>query len=612
MWFRPLALFTLVAGCAVLVGDIKTADAQTAQQKKAQKKALKKGMTPATPGADTTPGAPGTGTNPAGTTTPVAPPPVLGLFDAEVARYLKQIQDEKAATKTTPATPTKTTPSVKGSTKDAAELAKLIDAEIVRELAAEKLSASSRCSDDEFLRRTYLDITGTIPTADKAREFLDSKDSDKRAKLLDELLADPHYGRRMADIWTAKLFPIDSANRFVLKEPLHKWFEEEFNKNVPWNKLVTALVTAEGTVENNPATTYFLANRSVDKLTDTTAQHFMGIQLQCAQCHNHPFTTWKQTEYWGMATFYSKISVDRPKNANKGGDNTQIGVTEGNGRNKVKDFFPESTKTVPAKFLGGESPKVSEGTPYRPLLAKWLTSAENPYFSKAIVNRTWAHLFGRGFVNPIDDMLDENEASHPELLAALAQHLGTTGEFDLKYLIKAICLSETYQRTSRPTADNKDDKYKFSHMAMKAMSPEQLFDSLGQVTGFGKGGAERPGKAGVPKGTPNGPRAQFVNFFLAGAESASPVDYEAGIPQALRLMNSAIANNPAAVRTVIGSATKPEDAIERIYLATLSRRPTADEMKMLTDYVAKAGTPMTAYGDILWATLNSSEFTLVR
>jgi len=581
MLYRPLALFLLTTGLAVLLGDVNPAEAQTAKEKKLKRleKFLKK--------------------------TPDAAPNAFNLFDGEVAKYLKQLQDNAAADQAKakvagyPAIP-----------KNPAALAKLIDAEISRELVEEKIAPSPRCTDDEFLRRAYLDIAGTIPSADKTREFLDSKDSDKRTKLLDELLADPRYGRRMADIWTAKLFPVDSANRFVLKEPMHKWFEEQFNKNMPWDDLVTALVTAEGSVEANPATTYFLANRSVDKLTDTTAQHFMGIQLQCAQCHNHPFTSWKQTEYWGMATFYSKVKIDNPKNANKGGDNTKIGVNEGNTKARGKDFFPESAKTVAAKFLGGPEPKVSEKDPYRPVLAKWLTSAENPYFSKAIVNRTWAHLFGRGFVNPIDDMLEENPASHPELLAMLAHHLGTAGDFDLKYLIKAICMSEAYQRTSRPFSDNKNDKYRFSHMTMKAMSPEQLFDSLTQVTGLGKAGTERPAKAG--KGAPAGARAQFVTFFLAGADSANPVDYEAGIPQALRLMNSQIANNPNAVRAVVGSSTKPEEAIERIYLTTLSRRPTADEMKMLTEYVSKTGTAMTAYGDILWATLNSSEFTLVR
>jgi hypothetical protein len=569
MRLRSLALFALTAGLVALVGDINFADAQIAKDKKGKKgKKFDPPAGPATPG----------------------PLPEIKFAPA------------KALPTAVPA------PKV----KDAAALAKLIDAEINRKLAEAKITPSPICSDDEFLRRAYLDITGVIPSADKTREFLDSKDPAKRAELIDDLLADPHYGRRMADIWTAKLFPVDSANRFVLKEPFYKWFEEEFNKNVHWDKLVASLVTATGSVGENPAVTYFLANRAVDKLTDTTAQHFLGIQLQCAQCHNHPFTDWKQTEYWGMAAFYSKVRADNPKNANKGGDNTQIGVIETNGRARGKDFFPESTKTVPAKFLGGAEPKLGPTEAYRPVLAAWMTSPQNPFFAKAIVNRTWAHLFGRGFVNPVDNILDENPASHPELLDALARHLGTAGEFDLKYLIKAVCLSDTYQRTSKPTAANKADTKLFSHMQVKVLAPEQLFDSLAEVTGLGRGAAVPAKKAKGPRGGPQGARAQFVNFFLAGADSASPVDYEAGIPQALRLMNSPIANNPGAVRTVVGSAGSPQEAIERIYLTTLSRRPTADEMAMLTDYVAKAGNRMTGYGDILWAALNSSEFTLVR
>ncbi|MFM8270732.1 MAG: DUF1553 domain-containing protein, partial [Gemmata sp.] len=330
------------------------------------------------------------------------------------------------------------------------------------------------------------------------------------------------------------------------------------------------------------------------------------------QCHNHPFTSWKQTEYWGMAAFYSKVKADNPKNANKGGDNTTIGVTEGAKQTKQKDFFPESAKQVPAKYLGGESPTLGN-EPYRPALAKWMTSTTNPFFAKSLVNRTWAHLFGRGFVNPVDDMLPENAPTHPDLMNALAHHIGTAGEFDLKYLLKAICLSETYQRTSRPTADNKNDKALYSHMAVKVFSPEQLYDSLAAVTGSqsAPGGRPAKGQAVATKGPRLGARDQFVNFFLAGAETTSALDYETGIPQALRLMNSPIANNPAAVNAVTGSATRPEDAIERIYLAALSRRPTADELKNLTDYVAKNGN-RPGYSDILWAVLNSSEFTLIR
>jgi hypothetical protein len=570
MRFRCLALFALVAGLAATVGDFAPIDAQEKVGKKNKKKLVQ----------------------------PVDP---AKTADPRDKTAVKPVPKPVVPLASLPATPT---------TKDAAALAKVIDAEVNRKLTEAKLPVSGRATDEEFLRRVYLDITGVIPPADKAKAFLDDPGADKRAKLIDELLADPHFGRRMADIWTAKLFPKESNNRFVLKEPLYKWLEEEFNKNPGWDKFITSLVTATGTVAENPAVTYFLANRSVDKLTDTTAQHFLGIQLQCAQCHNHPFTTWKQTEYWGMAAFYSKVKADNPKNAKKGGDNTAIGVTEGNGRTRLKDFFPESAKNVSAKFLGGDEPPLGAKDAYRPALARWMVSADNPFFAKAMVNRTWAHLFGRGFINPVDDMLPEHVASHPELMEALARHVATTGGFDLKYLIKAICLSDAYQRTSKPLPGNKEDKALFSHTTVKVLSPEQLYDSLAQVTGNLRNVKAPKGGVGA-KGPRQGARDQFVNFFLAGAETTSALDYEAGIPQALRLMNSPIANNAASVRALVGRDVRPEEAIEKLYLATLSRRPTAEEKKDLTVYVERVGAN-TAYGDILWAVLNSSEFTLVR
>lgn len=563
MRFRPLALFALTLGLVVLAGNDPAVDAQVPKQGKKKK------------GADDG-------------------PPTVVVKDPTTVKPLTRPD----------------LPLPEG--KDSTALARLIDEQVARKLQDAKLTPSPVCSDEEFLRRTYLDITGTIPTADKAKAFIDSTDADKRSKLLDELLADSNYGRRMADIWTAKLFPRDSANRFVLREPFYKWLEDEFNKNVPWDQFVTALVTATGEVDTNPAVTYFLANRSIDKLTDTCGQHFLGLQVQCAQCHNHPFTSWKQSEYWAMAAFFSKVKADVPRNANKGGDNTKIGVTEGSGATRQKDFLPESAKTVQARFLGGPAPTLHTGEPYRPVLARWMTSADNPFFSRSLVNRTWAHLMGRGFVNPVDDMIAENEPSHPELLDALAYHVGHSG-FDVKYLMKAICLSQTYQRTAKATADNKGDTRLFSHMTVKVMSPEQLFDSLSKVAGGVREDGPRPkGPNAGAKGPLTSPRAAFVNFFLAGADSASATDYEVGIPQALRLMNSPITNRPAVARALMGSATEPEQAVERIYLATLSRRPTTDEKKTLAEFVAKSSTRATAYGDILWAVLNSSEFTLVR
>jgi hypothetical protein len=314
-----------------------------------------------------------------------------------------------------------------------------------------------------------------------------------------------------------------------------------------------------------------------------------------------------------MAEFFARVRPENPKNANKGGDNTKIGVTEGQNRNNKKDFFPESAKTVPAKFLGGPEPKLDPSQPARPILARWMTSPENPFFAKAMVNRTWAMLFGTGFVNPIDDMHEKNDPSHPALLDAMARDFARNG-FDLKFLYKSILLSHAYQRTSKPAGGNEKDDDLFSHMAVKVLSPEQLFDSLTQATGVAQQIAERRAKNPMMKGQPNGPRDQFVNFFLAGADALHATEYDAGIPQALRLMNSRqYSGNPASVRLYFtGPRDEPKAVLERMYLATLARRPTAAEVSRLTAHVQSAGTPADGYGDVLWAILNSSEFTMVR
>jgi hypothetical protein len=524
----------------------------------------------------------------------------LKLLEAKKAEEAK-----KAAEAPKPVASVK--PAAPAKPLDPAALARLIDEQIDRRLAEAKVNPAPLASDAEFLRRVYLDLTGVIPTPEKARAFLDSTDPDKRARLIDELLASPNYGRRQADLWVPKLFPKDSANRFVLKEPFVRWLEAEFNANTPWNEFVTKLVTATGTVEQNPAVTYFLANRSVDKLTDTCTQHFLGIQLQCAQCHNHPFTGWKQTEYWGMAAFFSKVNPQNPKNANKGGDNTQIGVRETAAKTKLKDFFPEATKVVPPKVLGGDEVKASAADPLRPVLAAWMTAPDNPYFARAMVNRTWAMLFGRGFVNPIDDMHEDNQPSHPELLTELSAAFARG--HDVKALVRGICLSRAYQRTSKPTAG---DDALFARMTMKVMTPEQLYDSLTQVAGATQMAQAREKAAAQNKQGGNGPRDQFVQFFLAGAEEPSLTDYEAGIPQALRMMNGRLSANPAVVRAFVKPGAKPAEVIESIYLAALSRRPTDGEVAKLTAYVSKAATPAEGYGDVLWAVLNSSEFAMVR
>src|SRR5262249_11753403 len=269
--------------------------------------------------------------------------------------------------------------------------------------------------------------------------------------------------------------------------------------------------------------------------------------------------------------------------------------------------LPESAKFVPAKFFQAEEPKMKASEPYRPVFAAWLTGADNPFFARAMVNRIWGQFFAHGIVNPVDDIQEANPASHPELLKELSARFAADG-FDVKDLIRAVCNSQAYQRTSRPPDDGAEvDPRLFARMAIKMMTPEQMFDSLEQVLGRQKRDVADRGKA-LQRFGPQGARGQFVAFFQVD-ENADPTEYQAGIPQALRLMNSAMMNNDNVVRQLLKAGETPAQVVERLYLTTLSRRPTAEEGQKLVDYVAKHDATK-AYGDIFWALLNSSEFTL--
>ncbi len=487
------------------------------------------------------------------------------------------------------------------------DLSSIIDHYINERLRTEKVDVSPRADDATFLRRAYLDITGRIPTAEKAAAFLENHDPAKRARLIDELLASKEFGTHQADIWQALLLPRNSDNRRLQFAPMIKWLEENFNANKPWDQMVQEILTATGDQEKNPAVTYYLANATVDKMTDSVTKLFLGVQLQCAQCHNHPFTEWKQAEYWGMAAFFMKTQISPPrpnaKNANP------PGVAEVPAPRRGKNALPESARILPAKFLSGEEPKIESRAPLRPVLADWVTKADNPYFSKAMVNRVWAQFFGRGLVNPVDDMHEGNPASHPELLDEMARQFAANG-FEVKALIRAICNSQAYQRSSKPFGNNADASPALvSHMSIKVLSPEQLYDSL--VQALGAPGQPNGGRRGnpMPRAPAGNQRAAFVAFF--GIEDgADPTEYQAGIPQALRLMNSPQLNNSAKFNQFLKGDRKPREVIEHLYLMTLSRRPTPAEFERLTTFVHKHKEPRPAYNDILWALLNSSEFTM--
>lgn len=473
-------------------------------------------------------------------------------------------------------------------------LARLIDREIQAKLATQKLQAEGPTDDAAFLRRLYLDLHGTLPPADKAVAFLDSKDPSKRSRLIEELLAGEPYGQHLADVWYGLLVPLFPTNKNkVDTERLTPWLAKQFNDNLPWDKLVYQMLTAEGaTIIENPAMIPFLNGNTVlkqEEITDLVSTVFLGANLKCAQCHRHPFADWTQKDYWGTAAFFSRL-------VRAGTGNSEIrGMTEGKPR---KTVLPERALTVPPKFLGGAEPARGPNEPYRPAFAAWATSPRNLFFARAMVNRTWAQFFGRGLVNPLDDVRSENTATHPELLQQLTDHFIASG-FDLKYLARAICESQTYQRTSQPPPGREDAEQLYGRMAVRVLTPLQLANSLTALSVL-KIPNRRVGR-------------DFLQAFSVAGEEFDPLHYERGIPPQLRL-----ANAPALERgrqdlaqTLAASAQTPAQFVEQAYLRILARRPSVQETEQMTAHIKQTGAPR-AHADIVWVLLNSSEFTLIR
>jgi hypothetical protein len=526
--------------------------------------------------------------------------------------------------------------------RDPIPVSTAIDRELNTRLTQEKIPASPLASDAEFLRRVSLDITGRIPTAEQAATFLDSKDSQKRRKLIDELLASPNYGQHFGTIWNDLIVKRDANNRAMNTSPFKKWLADSFNENRGWDKVVRDMLVSEGTVEQSAPTTFYVAHRDMNnlaqsKVVGTTANLFMGLQLQCAECHNHAFIReWKQTDFWGVAAFFSQT---RSSGGQMGGQNSAVAISEGaaasaggrpgfGGRGRptlagAQIEIPDATdprrrtgKIVKAKFFLADEPTLGEKGPYRPVFADWLVSAQNKYFAPAAMNRLWAHFFARGFVNPLDDMHDDNPASHPELLKVLADEFRASG-FDQKHLIRVICNSQAYQRTSKTVKENEQDTQLFSHQAIKIMHPEVLYDSLCTALGTSElrttSGGGPVGFGGAGRGTVATPRTSFVNFFSTKEDGDDPTEMSFGVPQYLRLMNSKPFNEGGAViEKLLKEEASTDKVIETLFLATLSRRPTETEAKKFAAYVARKEEPKDGYIGALWVLVNSAEFVCVR
>jgi hypothetical protein len=487
---------------------------------------------------------------------------------------------------------------------DAAELAGLIDQHIESRLKSEGLEPAEPADDAEFLRRVYLDLHGVVPTRDQAGRFLADSHPSKRVRLIDQLLASPRYGQYMADLWQGYLVSPLADDRRARADRFRQWLAAQFNTRT-WDRIATELLTAAGKMEENPAVTYLIEGRlprSVPDLTDLTSRYFLGVRLNCAQCHDHPFVDWKQQDFWGMAAFFAPIQTPkRAKQVYERGvvDDPRLTLSALADAGMIDGF-----RDRPPTFLGGAESPAGKGTS-RAALAGWMRSPGNPYFAKAMVNRTWWRLLGRGIVQPVDDMHEGNTPSHPQLLDLLARRFVESG-FDLKFLTRAIVSSRAYQRTSRPGDAPEKQAALFGRMSIKVLSAGQLYDSLETIFG--------PAAKVAGVDAREGARAEFTQFFDGDTEP-DPITYHRGIQHLLRQMNSgqfAGRNLDALVGRLATPDRPPEDVAYELFLTMLSRRPTEDERRQAQAHLERVHSVQSGCRELAWVLMMTSEFSLNR
>ncbi|HEY1380388.1 MAG TPA: DUF1549 and DUF1553 domain-containing protein [Gemmataceae bacterium] len=527
-----------------------------------------------------------------------------------------------------------------------ADLAARIDAHIAAKLRAANVVPAPLASDAEFLRRVSLDLAGRIPSVAEAIAFFADPAPNKRRRLVERLVQDPRHVEHFTNVWRALLVPEYAANPDLQFQAagIDAWLRKQLADNVSYDRFARDLLTVPFAPERvrgkamkmeeprsandpSPQAFYVAKEGKPEALAAATARVFLGVRIECAQCHDHPNAPWTRQQFWGYAAFFAGLA--RP--AEQGAAIREV-------FDKREMTIPGSGQVVDAAYLDGSEPQWRFNVSSRVTLAEWVTSPENPYFAKAAVNRLWAHLFGTGLVSPEDDLRPDNAASHPELLDELARAF-VAHKFDVRFLIRAITATEAYQRSSavqahgqRPAGDV--DSRLFARMAVKRLTPEQLFDSLAQATGY-REPVRGPGDGDVVNLGRGGPRAQFLALFANGA--ATRTDPQLSIPQALGLMNGGFVvgalttNRPsltdfvkqvAAERAVPGGPTflpavandpslNTAGRVERLFLATLTRRPTAAESEKLVRYVEGGGPAhdaKRALADVYWALLNSAEF----
>jgi hypothetical protein len=483
-----------------------------------------------------------------------------------------------------------------------------IDELVIARIKAAGLEPAAKASDEEFVRRVYLDLTGAIPRVSETRAFLADQQPNKRVELIDKLLDSPAHATHLANTWRNIMLPggfsIEQVNNLV---GVQNWLRQRFVENVRYDNLVAELLVASDGGEAGPALYYTSLDLSPEKLASSTARIFLGLQIECAQCHDHPMDHWKQRDFWGYAAFFARLRQPEMNNPNPRGRARLIDLDEG----EVK--IPNSEEVVLPKYPAGVSPKDGELGTRREQLAVWMASRDNPYLPRAGVNRTWWHLFGRGLVEPVDDLGTQNPASHPELLDELTEYFVKSG-FNLRELYRTLANTETYQRTSEWSSEPVPPPELYAHMSVKTLTAEQLYDSVNRVL-------HRKVESMMPGLNVNSPLLdQRRQAFIAKVQSSgrNALEYQAGILQALSLLNGndlAEATDPEK-SPLLGSIEAPfftdDDRLRTLFLAVFTRQPTDDELNLCREQLAKHSDSDRGkgYSDVLWALLNSAEFAL--
>lgn len=480
-----------------------------------------------------------------------------------------------------------------------------IDEHVYRKLQQLRLPPSGPCDDNTFLRRVTIDIVGLLPTEEEYQRFRADSGSDKRARVIDELL----QRKEFSEIWAmrlAQLLMIKSNAQVSYKAAFlyNQWLTDCFAREVPLDQIVRDLLGATGGTFANPATNFYQVERDTLKTAENVAQVFMGIRTQCAQCHNHPFDRWTMDDYYGFAAFFSQVGRKQAE------DYRELIVFNSGGGEVA---HPVGGRVMAPKFLGGETPDL-QGRDRRAVLAQWLTSPENPFFSQNIANRVWASLMGRGLVEPVDDIRVSNPASNPELMAELGRKL-VEYRYDLRQLVRDICNSDAYQRSATPRPENAMDTRNYAFATVRRIPAEHLLDCISQVT-------ETKTKF---RGLPLGARAvqiadgQTSNYFLDTFGRAPRVTVcaceastDPSLSQALHLLNGESVQqnitNGGVIARWLAEGVSQDAIIDRIFDRTLGRPPTDEERKELIVNVSQSPDPRQGLEDVMWAVLNSREF----